>query len=140
MRILIDFNGTLLNNPSRATLQQCLQAGHDLGEAGHDVSIVSGDPEGASEALVGYPVLDKCDAMREFGGRLHGVMIVDDDPMILAAAVRQGAVAVPAAMLCEMARAMRGFPPGFTRAQWEAVERFAETGQREPSRPDPVAR
>jgi hypothetical protein len=70
------------------------------------VSIVSGDPEAASEKLVGFPVLDKCETMAAFFGKLHGVMVIDDDPMILAAAVRQGAVAVPAAMLCEMARAM----------------------------------
>ena len=103
MRILIDCQGTMLNNPSGATLHECLQSAHDFAESGHEVTLVSGDPEGASDALGGAVVLDKLEA---FGACLSGVMVIDDDPQILAAAVRQGAIAVPAAMLVPMARAM----------------------------------
>jgi hypothetical protein len=106
MRILIDCQGTMLNNPSGATLHECLQSAHDFAESGHEVTLVSGDPEGASDALGGAVVLDKCDTMQSFGGRLRGVMIIDDEGAALAAAVRCGAVAVPAAMLVPMARAM----------------------------------
>jgi hypothetical protein len=107
MRIYIDFNGTISGNPA-GTLQECLQAAHDLADAGHDVTLVSGDPESAAAHLGGCIVADKLEVL---GRGLLGAMVIDDDPLILAAVARQGAVAVPAAMLIEVSRAMRRVMP-----------------------------
>lgn len=103
MRVLIDFNGTMEGNLCGATLAETLQAALDIGEAGHDCRVMSGDPTGAEAKLNGMLVLDKIDAL---DGKLLDAMVIDDDSQILAAALRRGAIAVPAHRLMDVCEAL----------------------------------
>ena len=91
MRIYIDVSGTLIGNPY-VPAAEALQLVQDASEAGHDVRLVSADPDHARSLIPGIEALDKQDvvlAAREYG--VDRCLWVDDDEHVLACVARMGA-------------------------------------------------
>ena len=103
-RILIDVQGTLVSNVAGHSSAACLRAVQDLAAAGYLVTLVSASPDPAP--VGGLRVEDKADWL--VAERCAGQFWCDDDAMILRAAVRLGAIAVPAASLLDLAAALKG--------------------------------
>ncbi len=94
--IYIDCQGTILSNQS-LDQPDCIQAVLDIAGEGLPVELVSSLP-GAT--LAGMKIGDKSEA---FSALRLGDFLVDDEPAILRAAQRLGAIPVPAAALVKLA-------------------------------------
>ena len=95
MLFLIDFHGTITNNPTLYTARW-----KEVIKRLPAVTIWSGDPEGIPDdwkAFFSEHEIDVVDKGAFDYNRLAGAIVIDDEPSILAMVVRKGAIAVPAA-------------------------------------------
>lgn len=96
MLIYVDYQGTYVGN-ARYSDEACAEAVMEMMNAGHQVRACSSAP--------GPGQVDKCAVL---AGDLSGIVLIDDEPGILAAAARKGAITVPAARLLELAAMLGG--------------------------------